>query len=750
MSCCGVTIEAHRNADLRKTYEPRSRNYTLDGFSPLMQIRDGATVLMSISLSATVNGSVFSVVGDSLVLTLKKADALSLASGPGDRLLSYDIVLSQGGIESWFIGGDFILLDINATTTEGEQNVTVDLNGQSVDVTIMGGNIGIGASVLLADLNQAVEDAENSADAAADSLAAVPGLAATAGAAAGTTAGAAAGTSAGTTAGAAAGTETANAIVAAKANTAADNISASTWRTALDVTSTSSFALGLGAGLVGFSHTQTYLAGTVGAKLKNQIRVSDAPFNGNLLAAVTECSSRGGGVVFLDATVTLASSTTLTIPRGVSLQGVTDNADPGNPSFAGTTGGYAALAAMPKVLIPSTSTIAFAGTQSVRGVCFARTGLAFDGTDLASNYAGTAITLGRTDAITFEACAFLGFSQAIKATATADWRINNCLIDCNNGVWQDGSFDKTFLAFNRFYNVLQSGVNGNDPKTQRDGYAYRFTGSANGGPSLVGNFAYGARYSYWFDTGGHYGCTDNWADGPTNTGNGLPLWADSVGVYIGSTGSANSEVNLTGFKVCAHAVNVRIGSGNYGTTFILGHHNWGAFNAVEIAGQKITIIGAAIRSYYGTGILFQNAAAANTAKLIGVDFYDSATTGFTPIEIDYGGGDAIEFGVVRYGGPIRTANRVPTSVARDGSGLVTAPEGREQFAVSGTGAIGDIQPRIPGKVITLTFPGTGLSFTGGNFKLVGGTFAPANADASITLRCNAAGTQWVEQSRAVF
>lgn len=512
----------------------------------------------------------------------------------------------------------------------------------------------------------------------------------------------------------------------------------------------SALALGLGAGLVGFSHTQTYLAGTVGAKLKNQIRVSDAPFNGNLLSAVTECSARGGGVVFLDATVTLAGSTTLTIPRNVSLQGVTDNADPGNPSFAGTTGGYAALAAMPKVLIPSTSTIAFAGTQSVRGVCFARTGLAFDGTDLASNYAGTAVTLGRTDAITFESCAFLGFSQAIKATATADWRINNCLIDCNNGVWQEGSFDKTFLTFTRFYNVLQSGVNGNDPKTQRDGYAYRFTGSSNGGPSLVGNFAYGARYSYWFDTGGHYGCTDNWADGPTNTGNGLPLWADSVGVYIGSAGSANGEVNLSGFKVCAHAVNVRIGSGNYGTTFVLGHHNWGAFNAVEIAGQKITIIGAAIRSYYGTGILFQNAAAANTAKLIGVDFYDSATSGFTPIEIDYGGGDPIEFGVVRYGGPIRTANRVPTSVAVDGTGLVVAPEGREQFALTNPRAIGDVQPRIPGKVITMNFPASGYSLVTANFKLVGGTFAPANADASITLRCNAAGTQWVEQSRTVF
>lgn len=217
MSCCGVTIEAHRNADLRKTYAPRGRNYTFAGFSPLMQIRDGATVLLTISLSATANGSVFSVVGDALALTLKKADVLALASGPGDRLLSYDIVLSQGGIESWFVGGDFIVLDINATTTEGEQNVSVDLDGQSVDVTIMGGNIGIGASVLLADLNSAVESAEQSADDAAASLAAVPGLATTAGAAAGTTAGATAGTTAGTAA--------ANSVVATKADLAIVGVS---------------------------------------------------------------------------------------------------------------------------------------------------------------------------------------------------------------------------------------------------------------------------------------------------------------------------------------------------------------------------------------------------------------------------------------------------------------------------------------------------------------------------------------------
>lgn len=200
MSCCGVTIEAHRNADLRKTYGPRSRNYTFSGFSPLMQIRDGTTVLLSITLDATANGSLFAVSGDSLVLTIKKTDILSLTNGDDDRILSYDIVLTQGGLEDWFLGGDFIVLDVNDATCEGDSDVTVELGGQSVDVTISGGNIGVGASVLLADLNQAVEDAEQAAEDATVN----GGIA---GAAAGATAGEEAGEAAGATAGTAAATE---------------------------------------------------------------------------------------------------------------------------------------------------------------------------------------------------------------------------------------------------------------------------------------------------------------------------------------------------------------------------------------------------------------------------------------------------------------------------------------------------------------------------------------------------------------
>lgn len=165
MSCCGVTIQAHRNADLRKTYQPNSR-YSFSGFTALMQVRDGATVLLTISMAATANSSVFSIVGDSLVLTIEKADLVALALSEEARILSYDIVVSQGGFEDWFLGGDFVLLALNDASVDGNSDVNVEIGGQQVDVMISGGNIGAGASVLLADLNDAAERAEAAAAAA--------------------------------------------------------------------------------------------------------------------------------------------------------------------------------------------------------------------------------------------------------------------------------------------------------------------------------------------------------------------------------------------------------------------------------------------------------------------------------------------------------------------------------------------------------------------------------------------------------
>lgn len=100
------------------------------------------------------------------------------------------------------------------------QIVEVTLGGQEVSVTIDGGNIGAGASVLLADLNQAVADAEQ---AAAEAGTAGSEAGAIAGASAGATAGSSAGTTSGSIAGQAAGQAAAEAVVATKLNTDASN-----------------------------------------------------------------------------------------------------------------------------------------------------------------------------------------------------------------------------------------------------------------------------------------------------------------------------------------------------------------------------------------------------------------------------------------------------------------------------------------------------------------------------------------------
>lgn len=104
------------------------------------------------------------------------------------------------------------------------QIVEVTLGGQEVSVTIDGGNIGAGASVLLADLNQAVSDAEQAASDAAASAAEAGTAGAEDGAIAGASAGAVAGADAGAASGAISGQAAAEAVVAGKADIDGGNL----------------------------------------------------------------------------------------------------------------------------------------------------------------------------------------------------------------------------------------------------------------------------------------------------------------------------------------------------------------------------------------------------------------------------------------------------------------------------------------------------------------------------------------------
>lgn len=227
MSCSGLQIQARRNADLRITYAPNSRKFSFANMSPLLTVRLGDVVKLSVSGTATVNGSVFSVVGDAVVLTITKEDIALLDSATPDtekELLNYDVVFTdQTGFENWILGGQFVVLGINDTGDCGCSggDVEISLGGECVEISIDGGNVGVGSSVSLAELNQAVQDSEAAASSAELSAAQ-----------------------------AAQALVDINTGLGSKADVDADNIDAGVWRTELGLGNSATLNVGTAAGTV--------------------------------------------------------------------------------------------------------------------------------------------------------------------------------------------------------------------------------------------------------------------------------------------------------------------------------------------------------------------------------------------------------------------------------------------------------------------------------------------------------------------
>lgn len=118
MTCCGTKIETNRNADCRRVYTP-NEGFTFSTFNAEMQIRvsEGAAgpALLTVTMSATPNGSVFSIVGSSLVLTIDSEDLESLPAGDpisDPAYFFYDIIITDGsGFSSVLVSGPFILIE---------------------------------------------------------------------------------------------------------------------------------------------------------------------------------------------------------------------------------------------------------------------------------------------------------------------------------------------------------------------------------------------------------------------------------------------------------------------------------------------------------------------------------------------------------------------------------------------------------------------------------------------------------------
>lgn len=118
MTCCGLKIQEPRNADLRRTFTP-PKGYTFSQMAARLQVRayEGAPdpALLDITMSATPNGSVFTVVGSSMVLTIKRADleTLPVSTPISDPIaFVYDMTMTDlTGFINKFTGGPFVMLE---------------------------------------------------------------------------------------------------------------------------------------------------------------------------------------------------------------------------------------------------------------------------------------------------------------------------------------------------------------------------------------------------------------------------------------------------------------------------------------------------------------------------------------------------------------------------------------------------------------------------------------------------------------
>lgn len=593
------------------------------------------------------------------------------------------------------------------------------------------------------------------------------------------------------------------------------------------------------APFVGYSHDGTY-GRTLAGVVQPLVNPYNYPFNAvgdgtaNDIQAFRDANDFliakfGGGIVQITHAHRLRTTgggdaAKLILSRNVSLQGMMGRCDPGNTFADRDLAEYwAALQRAPKLIVDDDVVIDHAGSAEFAKLYALRYGLALDGTDEAADYEGTCFSFGATDGLVISDSSILGFNLGLRANGTARVDLHGVFFDCQSGYWHTNSNDKNSRRSLAFYNALQGGVTGHDPRTLRTGSAFKEDGTFNGGPTFENVFEYGAAIGFDIQSPGGYHLGKVWADGPSDGGTGEPLNPNSIGFNFtnANDGVPVAEINMSQFSASGQGTGVKFGHRLYGAMALSNGHIFQCVDGIDCATQGLVADNLAIRSFSGRGIRFRNKAAADSAQLGNIMFYDAK--GASVAEIDCGGGDP-NMGAVTHRiatNALRLTNRVPFRALRDATGLVLRPAGRKQFevgrrtatvtaSISGTtmtvsavaagsleigqtisgtgvtggttitalgtgdggvgtytvsasqtvasttisatvgtvGAIGDVSARLPGEEFTMTWAENGFSLVTSNFKT---TAAYAgNADSSIRLRCNAAGTQWVEQGRTVF
>ena len=379
-----------------------------------------------------------------------------------------------------------------------------------------------------------------------------------------------------------------------------------------------------------------------------------------------------------------------------------------------------------------------------------RKGLNLDGTDLPTNYTGTAVQsflqlspiTVLTDSLHITGCSIIGFNYAIYKKFSSRSRIEDTLIDCNNGIVDNGSGDINRYNDVHCYGVIQANATGHDSFSNRSGNAFFFGESTNGGPTLNGCFAYSYQVGMYLDVAGSYTINDCWIDGTVDAVNFNPLVDSRVGILYGNT-IQNAEIQISNTKISCQGTGVWLKDNNYGVIEMQNIVMWQNNVGINCSSNHLNATNLSIRDYRDFGIVFNSKAAADTGKITNLLMYARKSGA---IDFNAGGGNPDLTHVSYIGGSIDIVNFFAENYTPV-SGNVTFLNGNTFAYLYGSGQITSISPKWDGLVVSLQFYAAGSTFAAAGFRL--SSSFTAQAGSTISFRYNISDSKWYEVCRAI-